>query len=103
MRARDQSAEVAEVRSLRCDDCGACCTTIGTPPFLGFEVYQLPGILQDEVLEKGFNNERDGKPCYWFDNETKKCSQYDNRPQLCQDFEVGGDGCLSYREYYQIQ
>jgi Fe-S-cluster containining protein len=86
-----------------CEGCGVCCKELGTPPFLGFEVFELPSDLKDEVLEKGFGDEREGKPCYWWDPSTKRCTQYANRPRLCQEFEAGSDSCLGFREFYNIQ
>lgn len=88
-----------------CSGCGVCCKELGTPPFLGFEVFKLPEALRDEVLEKGFQSDSAllGQPCYWWDPETKGCSQYENRPQLCRDFEAGSDSCLSFRKFHNIQ
>lgn len=87
----------------KCDGCGVCCLELGTPPFLGFEVYQLPEDLRAEVLEKGFCSETEGgQPCYWWDEKTKTCSEYENRPQLCRDFKAGGDSCLDFRKFYGI-
>ena len=96
-------------QSYRCDGCGACCCDIGYPPFLRFEVFELPEELRDEVLEKGFqtNSELVGKweghPCYWWDPETRGCTHYEHRPQLCRNFEVGGDSCLAFRKRYNVQ
>lgn len=86
-----------------CDNCGVCCKELGTPPFLGFEVFELPNDLRDEVLEKGFSFEREGKPCYWWDPKGKGCSHYEHRPQLCRDFEAGSDSCLSFRKHHNIE
>lgn len=88
-----------------CNNCGACCQEIGTPPFLRSEIYELPEDLRDEVLafEKSEpNREKSGKPCFWFDGDSKRCSHYEDRPMVCRDFEVGTDSCLSYRRYHRI-
>ncbi len=82
-----------------CDGCGACCLEIGTPPFLGFEIYNLPEPLRNEVLTNNTIDREESKlPCYWFDIKTRKCKHYEYRPQLCRDFEVGCISCLKYRE-----
>lgn len=78
---------------------------MGTPPFLGFEIYELPSGLRDEVLD-WINNrperEMSNLPCYWYDQETRKCKQYAHRPQLCRDFEVGSESCIRFREIFNI-
>jgi Fe-S-cluster containining protein len=81
---------------------------IGYPPFLGYEVFELPEELRDEVLKKGFQTNEEwigkweGKPCYWWDPETKGCAHYENRPQLCRDFIVGCDSCFAFRRLYGV-
>ncbi len=89
-----------------CNNCGACCREIGTPPFLGCEIYELPEHLRDEVLEKlNQDPERENSrlPCFWFDTDTNKCMHYEHRPNICRDFEVKSPSCLSYREYHNIK
>ena len=87
---------------MNCDGCGACCTEMGTPPFLKHEIYNLPEDLQDEVLKfynkpEGFKREEDRVPCYWYDPITKKCKHYDDRPWVCKNFDVGSKSCLLWR------
>jgi len=91
------------MNSITCDNCGVCCSELGTPPFLGFEIFKLPVDLKDEVLKKGFGDDKIGQPCYWWDPKTKKCTQHKNRPQLCRDFKAGSDSCLAFRRFYKIQ
>ena len=38
--------------------------------------------------------------CIWFDEEIRKCKHHDLRPDTCREFEVGDEGCLSWREEY---
>lgn len=87
---------------ISCDDCGKCCKTIGTPPFLGFEIFELPESLRSEVIN-WMNNDQEREysnlPCYWFDQATLKCINYEHRPALCRDFEVGSDSCIKFREF----
>lgn len=74
---------------------------MGEPPFLGFEIYNLPTHLRDEVLTIMHNNpglEHSRQPCYWFDMNTRRCVEYNHRPQICRDFEVGCNACINYRE-----
>lgn len=98
-----------------CDDCGACCTEIGTPP--GYiavlltperwpedsgdheRVAQLP--LRARLLLYAYlasYEDREGLPCLWYDTETKKCQFYEHRPSICREFEVGSETCLKIRE-----
>ena len=95
---------------LTCDDCGVCCRGIGSPPFVGSEILELPENLQEEILVKGTGsiwdknpNELTGSPCYWYDTDTGRCKNYDNRPQICRDFEIGSWPCLSYRQHYGVK
>jgi len=74
---------------------------MGTPPFLGFEIFELPEGLRAEVLDWINNHperEMSKLPCYWLDPVTRKCTKYDHRPQLCRDFEVESESCLRFRE-----
>lgn len=89
---------------LTCDGCGVCCTYCGCPPgylIRDWRPVNLPDELHDE-LDKLDERARageviDGKPCIWWDKETKKCSHYDFRPQVCRDFEPGGIDCQRVR------
>jgi len=85
-----------------CNNCGVCCKELGTPPFLQFEILKLPKELIAEVQEKGFQNERLGMPCYWWNPDTKQCNQHEHRPQICRDFDAGGESCLLFRSHHGI-
>ena len=92
-----------------CDGCGACCMKIGVPPFdesegtldredLDFQV--LPLELAAEV-EQAFSRGAEsfvGKPCIWFDSESRRCKHYEWRPVLCLEFEPGNPICLEDRD-----
>jgi len=87
---------------MNCDGCGACCAKMGTPPFLGHEIFDLPEDLRDEVLKfynqlEGLKREENRMPCYWYDTTTKKCKHYDHRPWVCKNFIVGSESCLLWR------
>jgi Fe-S-cluster containining protein len=83
---------------ISCDGCGVCCSHIGNPPFMGFEVYDLPEDLRDEMLRVSAAREEMALPCLWLDQTTKKCSHYEHRPSVCRDYEMGGPACLLMRE-----
>lgn len=91
--------------SLSCNDCGVCCSEMACPPFIGFEIFELPEKLRREVLDRLANDpalETRKIPCYWLDEKTRRCKQYEHRPMVCRDFEVGCDSCRSYRDYHNI-
>ena len=89
--------------NITCNNCGVCCSTVGSPPFIDEEVRSLPADLQNLVLNLGYSSlEAIQKPCYWWDLSTKKCKHHDHRPQICKDFETGGLVCIKQREFYNI-
>ena len=89
---------------LNCDNCGVCCSTVGSPPFIDDEVKNLPIDLQNQVFELGYSSDSNSlKPCYWWDASTKKCKHHSHRPQVCKDFETGGIICIKQREFYNIE
>lgn len=51
------------------------------------------------ILPKG---ELDG-PCFWFDQQSRRCKHHEHRPRVCRDFEVGSQGCLSWRQWLREQ
>lgn len=82
---------------LNCDNCGACCTTQGTPPFVRIEADFPPPELAWDVVEHQWRYD-DGLPCLWFNVETKRCKHYEHRPQSCRTAVVPGDEyCLKFR------
>ena len=110
-----------------CDDCGACCMHMGTPPFMGHfwqegreperwaaSMYGPDGdpSIDDDDWQRlhaapteAFEVYRatlhgpssDGMPCCWFDQQTKRCRFHEFRPEICRQFEVGSEACLSHR------
>ncbi len=104
---------------LNCDDCGACCMHVGTPPGYSVRIDDdgtLVLIATGENLERlrsmpaallqelSLNSKRRlyDQRCYWFDVATRRCRHYDFRPTECRTFEVGGVGCLAVRGFHGI-
>lgn len=112
---------------INCDDCGACCATMCSPPGyvaiiaatergqqdewpVALDVIRV-GLLPPEAdkllrdyIERGRRDgfPKDDQPCIWLDLETKRCRFYEDRPQICRDFEVGSEGCRSWRDEFNI-
>jgi Fe-S-cluster containining protein len=89
---------------IACDGCGACCETQGLPP--GYSapalIHHLPPPLRNQLLvelaiERRTRVRREGVPCLWFDQDTRRCRHYEHRPPVCRRFEAGGDGCNQWR------
>lgn len=109
---------------ISCDNCGQCCTTIGTPPgFAGF--HPVDGVIPQYWLDSddykyymsapeavraalaryyadvqaGREDDRSGYdcPCLWLDLDTLRCKNYEHRPQVCREFAVGSVACRGYR------
>lgn len=94
---------------LNCDDCGACCMSMCSPPFLGPddpERLALPAAVRHEYEQGMRQRDRDGwpddVPCFWFDPQTKRCRNYEHRPSVCRDFDIGSEGCRSWRDEYNV-
>ena len=111
-----------ELPVVNCDGCGECCTSVGTPPafypayaspewdgvaLTDAEDYQhwlgMPETLRQELAAyyryaHTTRVNRDGMPCIWLDEQTRRCGHYDHRPQACREFEVGSEDCLAYRQ-----
>lgn len=113
---------------LDCNDCGACCATQCSPP--GYvllltvsekdqdewphpedvaRIRSLPAEAETSLREyltslKSFDVPvvTDDGPCIWLDLETRRCRFYEHRPQICRDFEVGSEGCRSWRDEFNI-
>ncbi|MFK8114679.1 MAG: YkgJ family cysteine cluster protein [Rubripirellula sp.] len=98
-----------------CGDCGACCMHMGFPPYMGMSEGEtpeefwkvMPDDLKSELLaymssySPPAEGELDG-PCVWLDSSTKLCKHHEHRPRVCRDFQVGSQGCLEWRDAYQI-
>lgn len=114
-----------------CDNCGACCRTMGTPP--GFALFFPPEgkCISDHALcsvdmkiieamprdvwlslqdyytrvwrgESPDRTAHDDLPCLWYDEETKRCRHHEHRPTICREFEVGEEACVEWRKTFNI-
>ena len=84
---------------ITCDDCGACCAEVCSPPFVD-ETHRLPRPVYDDYLLGIGHRETHGFgdiPCFWLTAD-RKCRHYDHRPDVCREFEVGSEGCLAWRD-----
>lgn len=99
-----------------CDGCGACCMSIGVPPFdengceptdeTDVEYQALPEELKREIdaaWKKGTASFA-GKPCIWFDAETRLCKHYEYRPVVCAEFVPGPENwvCMEDRARFRL-
>jgi uncharacterized protein len=81
---------------LSCDDCGRCCLTQSSPPFVD-EFEQLPRWLAEELLAHVHGPDFDPNAgCPWL-SPGGQCEHYDYRPNVCREFELGGEECLQLR------
>tara|TARA_Y100000310_G_C20382363_1_gene668749 strand:+ start:367 stop:690 length:324 start_codon:yes stop_codon:yes gene_type:complete len=99
-----------------CDGCGACCFEQSSPPsYLESSwpdpedmarYHTLPAdakAVLDEYRERLMAGEIQGDvPCCWLDTELMQCRFYSHRPNICRDFEVGSEGCRTWRDEYCI-
>lgn len=95
-----------------CVGCGACCMSLGWPPFDGLddlggcepekdvELQMLPGELRAELMAEvdALKSSEFCGACCWLDMETKRCRHYAHRPVACSRFEPGCDICLEDRQ-----
>ena len=94
-----------------CDDCGACCMGMCSPPFITKddpEYKALPGDVKasyDRGMEgREAANWVDNVPCFWLNLETRKCTHYEHRPEVCRNGLVRNDhGCHAWREEFKDQ
>lgn len=104
--------------NVSCENCGACCEHMGTPPgyvmFVppdGVEMYEgykrspdykrwlsIPDAVKAELqayykaVRSGEIPDRtagDDTPCLWL-TEDKKCKHYEYRPSICRGYAEGG-------------
>ena len=93
-----------KLQILNCDNCGACCMEMRTPPFIGDEYFSLPDDLFVEVIEAVQSDRPPESPCIWLDLETRQCRHYEHRPDICRDeLECGDKACRAWRKEYKIQ
>lgn len=88
-----------------CDNCGACCMEMRSPPFLGDadpEFAALPGEMRVEIVKHALGDAPYESPCLWLDLKTRKCMHYDLRPDICREFERGEEACWMWRKTYKI-
>jgi Fe-S-cluster containining protein len=85
---------------LDCRTCGACCTTVGSPPFSWEEKMTMPTRLA-AAMENRVRSR--GQPCHAFDAARVRCRIYKRRPRRCRDFEVGGGHCREFRRGVGIE
>ena len=103
-----------------CDGCGACCREQCSPPMYLAYLCWPDSMLRDadeEDLERFRNlpedalqsleayrdqeSHPDGKPCIWFDEESRQCKHYGHRPEICRTgLERNDEGCRRWREAY---
>ena len=109
---------------MNCDNCGACCFEQGSPPGYTLlmdgrehpdwpdqvdliRVATLPRAARKRLNQYLCDLRRgrvtgDG-PCCWLNQQTMRCRYYEHRPQICRDLDVGSEGCLSWRDEYNIE
>jgi Fe-S-cluster containining protein len=95
-----------------CDDCGACCQVVTSPPFQrvfdqsGEDSWErlkadrpdlLAELLADYQARRASGGPYFGTPCTWLDPDTRRCRHYEYRPIACRQFEVGGTDCRDAR------
>ena len=102
------SAATTLLPVLSCDDCGACCFTQCSPPFVfgpGFDS-PLSGAVALDYQEGMAKREADGwpddVPCFWLDLVSMRCRHYEHRPLVCREFDVGSEGCLAWRDEFNV-
>jgi Fe-S-cluster containining protein len=97
-------------RVTSCDNCGACCMGQNLLPWSWWSwqacdhEYRLPVTLQKELDSIAASRRigDDGCPCVWLDRATGECKHYPHRPPPCRELEVGGSGCLRWREQFPV-
>ncbi len=83
---------------ITCENCGACCSTQGTPPFSWTGDDRPPPDLVWDVKRHGGRYDA-SLPCLWFDEKTKLCLHYEARPEACRsEVNPGDEVCLNFRK-----
>lgn len=93
-----------------CNNCGACCTGMNSPPFIGREdpeYIALPAEVKASFEAGMRKREEEGwpdmVPCFWLDVETRKCIHYEHRPDICRNgLERNDKGCHKWREDFDL-
>lgn len=93
---------------ITCTDCGACCATQCSPPFIGTtdpEYLALPADVRanydDRLGKRNADGWPDDVPCFWLTSEFR-CLHYEHRPEICREFQVGSEGCRTWRDKFLI-
>jgi Fe-S-cluster containining protein len=84
-----------------CGQCGACCMSVGVPPFTNEEYDNLDGEVQTEIALYKILGRTKGMVCAWL-TDTRECDAYAIRPIACRQFERGGVSCRVLREEYGV-
>ena len=100
---------ILDLPVINCDNCGACCRHMSTPPFICLphdeEWLSLPAALRNEIIEWAQQVRDVGLPedwpCLWLDLKTMKCRHYEHRPDICRDFELGSPECEDHRKRWR--
>jgi uncharacterized protein len=103
---------------ITCDGCGACCLSVGHPPFLLELDDGIPRPIAGADSEADLRRLHSAPPaaqaaylahygtihvpCSWLDELEGRCRFYEFRPDVCREFEVGGKWCSQFRELHQI-
>jgi len=90
-----------------CEGCGACCHTVGVPPFRIDRLVnepiqkQVPDQLLQELLPAWeVRLLVSASPCLWYDPATARCRHYAIRPDACRDFERNSPSCAAARQEF---
>lgn len=96
--------------NITCDDCGACCATMCSPPFMpehldGTELSKLPVEVREDykagMVSRAVAGWPDDEMCFWLTFGCQ-CKHYEHRPDICREFEPGSEGCQSWRDEFNI-
>ena len=118
---RDESPTPGEIEAAKvelralwpsqmCDNCGACCSRMCSPPFMpehlgGTELGKLPPNVrkdfEDGMKARAEHDWIDGVPCFWLTDELK-CKHYQHRPEICREYEVGSESCRRQRDQFNL-
>ena len=81
----------------RCLACGACCASVGYPPFNGWELAKQTRMLKQVIQWYKVHSPRDRRtkaPCLMYDFVTGQCLIYNRRPAICRNYQEGSQRCV---------
>ena len=110
---------MADLATMTCDDCCACCAHVGNPPFLLEVDRGIPRPIDGADSQTDYQrllaapamarkaylatvDAVDG-PCAWLDATAGRCRYYEFRPDICRSFEVGAKWCSQFRQLLDIK